>query len=231
MNPSSAHEFSETQFLFCFLNELLSNHPHAFMPMIPTQRKEKNVGYDANITIGSRVLFLQFKIPEFRKRKKAKYFKDFDAPYYVFRIHNKTSDDQHSTLTKLAIQCPGSVYYCTPNYITYEELEDSYNNNKVMKNSKIIDCGQMNLQGLSNKDHDITFKKEEYFGFVHSEKIEIELFNYESIKEKTSLFEGEEKFITKIKEAGIDIENATDIKAISEVLFRKYNIFLLLIPE
>lgn len=100
-----------------------------------------------------------------------------------------------------------------------------------MKNSKVIDCGQMNLQGLSYKDHDITFKKNNNKGFVHSEKKEIELYNYESIKEKTSLFESEEKFISIIKEAGIDIENATDIKAISEVLFRKYNIFLLLIPE
>ena len=225
-------EFSETQFLFCFLRELLNKNHQISMPFIPTQRKEKTLGYDSRLKNGFHVFFIQFKVPESRISLKAKYYKDFNSlPYYCFKIHNKSNNNQHQTLTQLAKKNPGSVYYCTPAYNTYIELEKSFDSNQIIINSKFIDCGHKNLQNLSTGDHCITFQNNCNKGYIHSNKSEVDMFDYNTIVEKSMYISDEEEFVSRIKETEVNIGEASNICEVSKVLLKKYNIILFAIPK
>lgn len=61
-------EFSETQFMFSFVHELLNKQQVSslkwFVPMFPTQHAEKKLGYDFKINNPVYAIFIQFKVPE-----------------------------------------------------------------------------------------------------------------------------------------------------------------------
>jgi hypothetical protein len=62
-------EFSETQFSFSYVFEILKKY-EKLIPLFPTLREEKKVGYD--VQVGSS-LFLQFKRPERYFKKENRY--------------------------------------------------------------------------------------------------------------------------------------------------------------
>lgn len=103
MNPG----FSERTFEFCFNAEfcqsfggLLASHPN-----IPSQREEKDLGYDVEFRIQqsqfTTSIFIQHKVSSFAEVKAGRNAKFYDAhggPYFRFSVDN----DQHNTLCELS---------------------------------------------------------------------------------------------------------------------------------
>src|SRR5437773_550394 len=99
--------FSERTFEFCFNSEycqlnaaLLATHPN-----IPSQRMEKDLGYDVEFEINNgnytRSLFIQHKVSSFAEKRagaNSKFYAVHRGPYFRFPVDN----EQHNTLCELS---------------------------------------------------------------------------------------------------------------------------------
>lgn len=116
----SSHKFSETQFSFCYVFEIIKKYNKKLVPLFPTLRQEKTLGYDAVIG-GS--LFLQFKIPKFMKKEKK---------YQISLQNNK----QFEILYKLKSNKPANkVFYVAPEFHELKEMNSFYLNKTIEQNS------------------------------------------------------------------------------------------------
>lgn len=155
--------FSETQFVFGILHELLNNHWSTkqgwLPPMFPTQRKEHDLGYDVRIEGCVRALFFQFKVPEKKTKSNSKYWKTYNAPYYVFKIWPDNLSHQHNNLIKLAkTDKRYRVYYCSPGFNTGEEFDRYYKSGTIANNSIYVPCNDPSLIKIYGADkHDISY--------------------------------------------------------------------------
>lgn len=110
-------KFSETQFSFCYVFEILKKYPK-LMPIFPTLREEKHLGYDADIG-GS--LFLQFKRPKSLANNK----------YQI-----KLTRDQFQILYNLKFNKPANkVFYVAPIFHALQDMRNFYINGKIEENS------------------------------------------------------------------------------------------------
>jgi hypothetical protein len=112
-----ALKFSETQFSFCYVFEILKKYPK-LMPIFPTLREEKYLGYDVKIG-GS--LFLQFKRPKYLANNK----------YQI-----KLARDQFQILYNLKLNKPANkVFYVAPIFHTLQDMRNFYVTGKIEENS------------------------------------------------------------------------------------------------
>ena len=153
--------FSETQFVFAILHELLdkkwSTKRGWLPPKFPTQRQERDLGYDVSIQGPVRALFFQFKVPEKKTTRISKYWEEYNTPYYVFKIWPDNLTHQHNNLIQLA-NAPGhnKVYYCAPAFITDEEFDKYYKNGTIANNSIFVPCEHLpEIEGADK--HCITY--------------------------------------------------------------------------
>lgn len=157
-------EFSETRFVFGILHEL-ANRCFATgrgwkAPNLPTQREEKELGYDVEITGAVRSIFFQFKIPEKKTTANSKYWNEMGGPYYEFHIWPDSTSPQHNNLLNLAASNPrNKVYYCSPRFHTNREYEVNYRNKAIASNSVYVPCGT--LMRITGSDaHSICYTKD-----------------------------------------------------------------------
>lgn len=136
-------EFSETQYAFAILKEFYLSHPNC-MPYMPTQRVEKDVGFDAEIKSSKGVpIFYQFKTADY-KEINGKYSYQFNkGPYFVFKTYyGDPTTNQHNILSTLS-QWYKRVYYVAPcfysisDYITYYKAGTISNHSKYIKVMKL----------------------------------------------------------------------------------------------
>jgi hypothetical protein len=197
---------SERTFEFCFNSEfcqkyraLLASHPY-----IPSQRQEKDLGYDVEFKIRNhhftRSIFLQHKVAsyaEHRSGRNARFYNAHGGAYYRFPIDK----DQHNVLVKLSNK-KGNAFYCAPRFYNRSELESYFRSDTIADNSIWLNpsvAGQ-----ISDSDtHNITFDPTGAQAFLHSEIRKVE-----SI---TSISE----YLPQIEERHIDVEY---VEALSEEL-------------
>lgn len=168
MRPS----FSERTFEFCYNAEychlnaaLLATHPH-----IPSQRAEKNLGYDVEFKIANgnftRSLFLQHKVASFaevRVGRNALFYAAHDQPYFRFPIDN----EQHNVLYALS-QTKGNAFYCAPRFHLSRELAANFRNASVAANAVLLDpldVGEI----TDEKRHNVTYDALGQNPTLHSE--------------------------------------------------------------
>ena len=122
--------FSERTFEFCFNSEycqlnkaLLATHPN-----IPSQRTEKDLGYDVEFEIKNgnytRSLFLQHKVSSIAERRagsNSKFYAVHRGPYFRFPVDK----EQHNTLCELS-RTRGNAFYCAPRFNSRGALETHY---------------------------------------------------------------------------------------------------------
>jgi hypothetical protein len=114
----SAKRFSETQFSFCYVQEFLQKQSKIIMPIFPTLRAEKKLGYDVKI---GRSLFLQFKRPSIRANN-------------VYQI--EISLNQFNILYKLKHNKPyNKVFYVAPLFHTNSDMRKFYVAGEIENNS------------------------------------------------------------------------------------------------
>lgn len=180
-------EFSELQFAFGLLNELVNNcwaPGRAWsLPIFPTQREEAALGYDVKMKGPIRTLYLQFKVPEKVTSSRGKYWEEFEAPYYQFKIWPDARSHQHNILVDLANKDPhNKVYYCSPGFHTGEEFERFFCHQQIAKKTIYVPCAK--LEKISGKDrHNICYTLEPLRkSKMHSQTYQIEGFDLEGLK-------------------------------------------------
>ena len=164
--------FSERTFEFCFNAEycqtnkaILATHPH-----IPTQRAEKDLGYDVEFVIKSggynKSLFLQHKVvshAEVRAGRNAKFYAAHKKPYFRFPVDKH----QHNVLCDLSAT-RGDAFYCAPKFHLRNELETHFWATAVAQNSVLINPSDVGR--ISDSDHhNVTYDKLGNNPTLHSE--------------------------------------------------------------
>lgn len=164
--------FSERTFEFCYNSEycqlnasLLATHPH-----IPTQRAEKDLGYDVEFVINhgnyTRSLFLQHKVASFAEKRagrNAQFYDRHNGPYFRFSIDN----EQHNTLCELSLT-KGNAFYCAPRFYLSHELEGHFRHSRITASAirlDPLDVGQI----TDNERHNVTYDAVGQNPTLHSE--------------------------------------------------------------
>jgi hypothetical protein len=164
--------FSERTFEFCYNAEycqlnaaMLATHPH-----IPSQRAEKDLGYDVEFRIAegnfTRSLFLQHKVASFaevRAGRNAKFYAVHGKPYFRFSIDN----EQHNVLCELS-RTKGNAFYCAPRFHLSHELESRFRTASVVENSILLDPADVG-DVTDNERHNITYDAQGQNPTLHSE--------------------------------------------------------------
>ena len=238
-------EFSETQFVVGILTELINNcwKPGKAWtsPRIPTQKKEKEKGYDFTIKGAVRTLFFQFKVPEKKTTKKGKYWEEFKEPYYEFKIWPDSLTHQHNELVDLAKADPRNrVYYCSPGFHTFEEFDKNYTDRTIARKSIYVPCAALpKISGNDKHDISYTFKSKKRIYKMHSQEFEIQAFDIEELKadvENAVPYENIHTCLASIAEIfSIDIKNVeSDMEKfdkIADYLLMHKNLNMLLLGE
>ena len=132
---------------FCFNTEfcqrfsaLLATHP-----FIPSQRAERDLGYDVEYKIKEEgyttSIFLQYKVVHFIQHRKGNNTRFYDAhsgPYYRFPLNNQ----QHNTLNILS-HTNDDVYYCAPLFYTSEKLTEYVTQGIIYPHSVLLPLQSM----------------------------------------------------------------------------------------
>lgn len=164
--------FSERTFEFCFNAEfcqsfggLLASHPH-----IPSQRAEKDLGYDVEFRIQqsqfTTSIFIQHKVAsyaEYRSGTNAKFYDTYNGPYFRFAIDR----DQHNTLHELS-RTKGNAYYCAPRFHLRHELEAYFRAPSIADNSLLLDPLDVGLIA-DDERHNITYAPNGSMPMLHSD--------------------------------------------------------------
>ena len=164
--------FSERTFEFCYNAEycqinaaLLATHPH-----IPSQRQEKDLGYDVEFRIRqgafTKSVFFQHKVSyhaEARAGRNAKFYDAHGGPYFRFSVDN----EQHNTLCELS-RTKGNAFYCAPRFNLRHELESHFRAPSIADNSILLDpldVGEI----YDDESHNITYARDGTNPTLHSE--------------------------------------------------------------
>lgn len=191
-------EFSETQFVFGYLNELYRSSPfspwHHFM--FPSTVMERRLPVDFFVDHYSHSEYYQFKRSDYLGRRRGdadiaggvpKSFLD----YYRFKIYNRPSskyDGQFDKLKELSQAFPSDlVCYCAPCFHSESEFHDLFSRGRIIENSIIIECNQFNQKRFNPPNFDINDGYDHYLiyklglgqGYICSEPIEINITNAE----------------------------------------------------
>lgn len=240
--------FSERTFEFCYNSEyclvnaaVLASHPH-----IPTQRAEKDLGYDVEFKINhggfTRSLFLQHKVASFaevRAGRNKKFYETHKGPYFRFRIDN----EQHNTLCELSRK-KGNAFYCTPRFHLSHELEHNFRAKTICSNSirlDPLDVGDI----TDNELHNITYKPGGEDPTLHSNPRPFKK-SFTGLEEETELKRQpitieyveslSQELVTRTRESKYkaavtrEIERARPIEQVQILLGRVYQVSWLLLP-
>ena len=123
--------------------ESFSNHElmaKGYKIYIPSQTKEKSVGYDALLHLKGKMfkaVALQYKVVSQYIRPP----KPLSSPCFKFELH-KTHDgyEQHNIMVKrnTRIPAPVAAAYCVPFFVEYSELYDYLKKNTILENSCLL---------------------------------------------------------------------------------------------
>lgn len=234
-------EFSESQYMSAFNLEfipLMKKKGCNFFE-IPTQIKEKKLGYDMSIKGPFGAVFLQFKVPRYLYKKHAKYIADntYTSPYFEMKIWPQSISPQHNLLNKLAQIPSNHVYYCTPKFTTQDKFMKYFKNETIGTNSLLIPCENLPpIQG--NDKHVITYTDLNNDFIMHSDPFSSYSAPFHLIV--SEIVTGEtyneiDSFIHIISDIlGIKWENITNeekLVSITDILFFTFNIQLMILEK
>ena len=145
--PDSQSEFSEKMYEILITHELLEKYIKSGKKVqlySPSQREEKNKGYDAVFGRNKSMLYeaYQFKIANYKYKRGSKKFGAFpgDIKIKVYKSDNKLDPyHQHNTIVELNDQKKLKVFYCAPNFMSVKELQKFSKKKTIEENSiKVI---------------------------------------------------------------------------------------------
>lgn len=162
-------DFGEFQFLQLFNNELVHKlRVSGIQPIIPTQREEKELGWDTGFRIPSLKLpnssqkncnlFLQYKIAKMIVGSQGRQWHYWHESYFKFDIArwknvghprgNYPDFHQYDALKDLADN-GYPTFYIPNNTLELEELLNWTNNSTITDHNPVLDIGHINRQHLA----------------------------------------------------------------------------------
>jgi hypothetical protein len=96
--------FSEFSYGFALSYEIMNALQPAIVgaPLFPALLQEGKSGYDVSFVPTGWPLFLQFKLAEYLKTRRSKYWRDHHMPYFRLAIHKRRHSRQHNLLRELS---------------------------------------------------------------------------------------------------------------------------------
>lgn len=194
-------EFSETQFVFGYLNEMYLRqvrYPHLFpfweYFMFPSTLIEREFPVDFFADFYTHSEYYQFKRSEYMGHRRGIREISEGVPasylnYYRFKIYNRTTathQGQFEKLVALANLFPNDlICYCAPCFHTESEFHNHFTNRTIISNSIIINCNQFNQPLFQvphfdindGQDHYMVYKLGINHGYLCSEPKEIKIEN------------------------------------------------------
>ena len=162
--------FSERTYEFCFNAEFCERHNGllAALPILPSQRQEKYLGYDVSFKIENGnycySLFLQHKIPSYASNRvfnNRSFYDTHNGPYFRFKVDK----EQHNRMIEQG--SIGNIFYCGPLFYTYQDLEDNYKAKSIVNSSIWIDPNNTTI--IDNINHNITYDPLGTVAYLHSD--------------------------------------------------------------
>lgn len=216
------YEFSETQYVFGYLNEMYFRqvrHPQ-FFPfweyfMFPSTLVEREFPVDFFADYFTHSEYYQFKRSEHLQQRRGGREIDAGVPasfldYYRFKIYNRTTAThlgQFEKLVQLANLFPTDlVCYCAPCFHTEWEFHRHFRNKEIAANSVIIECrqfsnAQFQLPAFNINDkvnHYMVYKLNSSTGFLCSKPKELKVLSAEIRSELSKIKIGKEAFFQTI---------------------------------
>jgi hypothetical protein len=236
-------EFSETQFVFGYLNEMYYRHGgHSrFFPfwkyfMFPSTLIEREFPVDFFADFYTHSEYYQFKRSDHFERRRGRIEIHAGVPtsyldYYRFKIYNRTTAThlgQFEKLVALANYFPNDlVCYCAPCFHTEFEFHNHFRNRTIISNSVIIDCNQFNhpIFNMPNFnindgiDHYMVYKLGSSFGYLCSEPKDIKIENAKSREEFIKNQKGEKSLFATINSLYEEFYLRDELKAETQKQF------------
>lgn len=183
-------DFTELSFGFAYLRELERRHAsgRAF-PLAPdfiSQNDEAEKGYDVKVTLdGAAPLFIQFKRSFVVTRNNGREILDgtFARPQ-VFRmnLHKRGAYRQHKALQRLE-SAGHDVQYVTSQIYLDREFQTAFADHRILSHASAHFLPSEIELPDEVDDHHVSFKSEDAFGYVYSDKprqFPRKLVNYEA---------------------------------------------------
>lgn len=180
--------FSERVFEFSFNAEYANRNCAvlAGVPDIPTQNKEKSLGYDVKFQLQQRggpvhAVALQHKVSRYVDRigpKSGHFWSATGGPYYGFRL----DVDQFNLLEKLSSsKTPGiEFHFCAPRFADRLSMNNHFMATTVEANSiwiSVADAGQIN----PDEPHSIIYSEDGSRAFLFSQNpVELKVLDHQS---------------------------------------------------
>ncbi|WP_341922722.1 hypothetical protein [Polaromonas sp. YR568] len=162
-------DFSEFSYGYAVTEELVSLHRATIIaaPMFPSLYDEGQPGggYDVQIPIAGRPVFLQFKLSDQLERSNSKEHKSglIGLPYYRMHIRPAKHSDQHSLL--LDLEASGeTVFYIAPEFHLPAELNSFYLSRTVVFNSAAYSPQEIGPMP-DDDEHYIVFERGSVIGY------------------------------------------------------------------
>lgn len=166
--------FSEFSFGYALTEALVRDFQHTVQPVFPTQREERDVGYDVGLKFlncPGYPIFLQFKLCHRMERRTAKEYADFglplSLPFLRMPIMPRRLSPQHDSL--LNWEGRGEeVFYAAPRFFLDKEFTDHYRNRVILDHSAFIRPSAIGVLP-DDRDHHIAFDCNAEHGWLLSE--------------------------------------------------------------
>jgi hypothetical protein len=150
-------EFSEFSYGFALAYEIGSAlWPRIRgVPLFPSLIAEADKGFDISFVPSGTPLFLQFKLADYMKTKRAKYWSDHGRPYFRLAIHPPTGSDQHNLLRELSKR-EQDVYYVAPAFWRERDFNACFKSNGIIRASMCIPIADL-PDLVDSQQHHITY--------------------------------------------------------------------------
>ena len=166
-------DFSEFSYGYAVTEELVSLHRASIVaaPLFPNLYDEGQPGggYDVQIPISGRPVFLQFKLSDQLERTNSKEHKSglLGVPYYRMHIRPAKHSDQHRLL--LDLESSGeTVFYIAPEFHLPAELNSFY-----LARTVVLNSAAYSPQGIGpmpdDDEHYVVFERGAAMGYLCSD--------------------------------------------------------------
>jgi hypothetical protein len=216
-------EFSETQYVFGFLNEMhfYQTQRHPYFPfweyfMFPSTIIERAFPGDFFVDHYSHSEFYQFKRSDHLAQRRGSAEIRAGLPvnfldYYRFKVYNRTTFTTTGQFDKLrqlaAVFNTDLVCYAAPCFHTEWEFHENFRNRTILQNSILIECNQFNNPIFLPPNFNINDGASHYFVFKQtgnpcylcSEPKNVKSINGGQKNDYIKLKKGKEEFLATIK--------------------------------
>ena len=160
--------FSEFSYGFALSYEVMNAFRPTMVgsPLFPSLLEEANLGYDVAFAPTGWPLFLQFKLARYMKQRNAKYWGDYNAPYFRIDMHKRDKSNQHNLLRDLSKVEP-EVYYAAPCFYQKSDFDNFFVTDRILMKSQFFPVSVL-PKITDNDQHHIIFRSTSSNYFWHS---------------------------------------------------------------